>query len=76
MLKKVNNNAFRLDLLEDYKVNTAFNVTDLIHFVGGTNEESDLSYLRSNIFQEGWDDVIPLAKGPTTKSITKRIQEN
>jgi len=31
--------------------------------------------LRTNPSQEGGDDEMPLAKGPTTKAMARRIQE-
>ena len=51
ILKRINNNAYRVDLQGKYSVSDAFNVSDLLPFVA----DSDL---RSNPFQEGEDDVI------------------
>lgn len=72
VLKRVNNNDYMLKLPKSYEVN----VTDIISFVDGIDDEENPSYLRSNPSQEGGDDVIPLARGPTTKVMAKRIQED
>ena len=56
ILKKINNNAYQLDLPEDYGVHTTFNVIDLIPFVGSNDDEVDESDLRTNPLQEGGDD--------------------
>jgi len=65
MLERVNNNYYRLQLPNEYEVHATFNVTNLIPFVGETDNEADTSDLRSCPSQEGGDDEIPLGKGPT-----------
>ena len=51
-LKRVNDNAYRLELPEEYNVHDTFNVVDLIPFAGGTDDEAknfrfeDKSFLR------------------------------
>jgi len=50
-------------------------VSDLIPFDANTNDEADPLNLRTNHFEEGGDDVKSLAKGPTTRAMTRRIQE-
>jgi len=54
VLKRVNNNAYKLELLAKYGVHDTFNVIDLSPFVG-TNEEDDALDLRTNPFQGGGD---------------------
>lgn len=76
VLKRVNNNAHRLDLPSEYEVNATFNVSDLILFVGSTNGEANPLGLRSNHFQEGADEGKPLAKGPTPRVMVGRTQED
>lgn len=71
----MNNNAYGLELPEEYEVNVTFNVTNFIPFARGTDDEANPSDLRSNPSQDGGDDDIPLAKGPTTREMAKRIQE-
>ncbi|OAO89342.1 hypothetical protein AXX17_ATUG01610 [Arabidopsis thaliana] len=52
VLKRINDNAYSLDLLGKYNVSNSFNVADLVPFIA---YETDL---RSNPFQVGEDDVI------------------
>ena len=75
VLKRVNDNAYRLELPEGYDVHATFNVADLIPFAGGTDDEAETTDLRTNPCQEGVDDEMPRAKGPTTKAMAWRIQE-
>ena len=60
VLKRVNNNAYKLDLPLEYGVQDTFNVIDLSPFVG-TNEDEDDMDLRTNPFQGGGDD----GRGPS-----------
>ena len=54
VLERINNNAYRLDLPEEYGVNTTFNISDLIPFAGGADiEEEELTDLSSNPLQGG-----------------------
>ena len=55
MLKRVNNNAYKLELPEEYKVHATFNVTNLIPFACGINDEVDPSNLSTNPSQASWD---------------------
>ena len=61
MLKRVNDNAYRIELPEGYDVHATFNVADLIPFAGGTNAEVNTTDLRTNPSQEGGDDEMPRA---------------
>ncbi|WZY99291.1 hypothetical protein YC2023_071620 [Brassica napus] len=88
--KRINDNAYKLDLQGKYDISDSFNVTDLIPFVA---EEPDL---RTNPFQEGGDDVImdqlangddedrdkptdgdvlALPKGPMTRSRSRKLTQ-
>ena len=51
VLSKINDNAYKIDLAEDYGVSTSFNVADLTPFFGLEESES-----RMTPFQEGEDD--------------------
>ena len=44
-------------------------------YLRGTDDEAEISYLRTNPSQEGGDDEMPLTKGPTTRAMARRIQE-
>jgi len=53
VLKKINNNASKIDLPGDYGVSCTFNVSDLKPYF----EDDKLENLRANSFSEGEDDV-------------------
>ena len=71
----VNNNAYQLDLFEDYGVHATFNVIYLKPFVGSTYNEAQDSNLRINHLQEGGDDGRYPNRGPTTRAMARTIQE-
>jgi len=48
VLKKINKNAYHLDLLEEYGVHATFNVMDLIPFASSAHEEVEACDLRIN----------------------------
>nr|KYP38107.1 Gypsy retrotransposon integrase-like protein 1 [Cajanus cajan] len=61
-------------IVSDRDVN--FNVSDLSLFTGLATQEEDALDLRTNPLQEGGDDGGgPWAKGPITRTMAKRIQE-
>ena len=69
VLRKINDNAYEIDLPSTYGVSTSFNVTDLSPFFG--SKES-----RMTPFQEGDDDEdMPAMQGPITRSRAKKLQE-
>jgi hypothetical protein len=53
VLKKINENAYKLDLPADFGVSPTFNIADLTPYLG---EEDELE-LRTTQMQEGEDDV-------------------
>nr|GEW98382.1 transposon Ty3-I Gag-Pol polyprotein [Tanacetum cinerariifolium] len=54
ILKKINDNAYKIKLPSNYNVFATFNVADLSTYKGGSDDERDS---RSSLFQEGEDDV-------------------
>ena len=56
VLKRVNDNAYRLQLPEGYDMHATFNVADLIPFAGRTEDEEETTDLRTNPSQKGGDD--------------------
>nr|KYP31119.1 hypothetical protein KK1_048940 [Cajanus cajan] len=78
VLKKINNNAYILDLPSKYGVSSSFNVCDLTHFVG-TNDMDKVENLRLNPSQEGGDYGGPSLRhhiGPITRSMARRVEED
>ena len=51
VLERINDNAYKIDLPDDYGVSTTFNVADLTPYFGLEESES-----RMTPFQEGKDD--------------------
>jgi len=77
ILKRINNNAYKLDLPAEYGVHDTFNVIDLTPF--GSNEDEEALDLRTNPLQEGGDDGRGPTKrrfGPTTRAMAKKIQQD
>jgi hypothetical protein len=79
VLRKINDNAYEIDLPSTYGLNTSFNVANLSPFFG-------LEELRTTPFQEGEDDEDILAvhtssspndtnQRPLTRSGAKKLQE-
>ena len=76
-MERINNNAYRLDLLEEYGVRNTFNIIDLVPFVGVANSDDEWSAdLRTNPLQKGGDDAILPRRGPITKVMARRLQED
>ena len=76
-MQRINNNAYRLDLPEEYGVSTTFNIYDLIPFTGGVDiEEEELTDFKSNHRQGEGDAAILPRKGPVTRAMSKRLQED
>jgi hypothetical protein len=53
ILKKINENAYKLDLPVDFRVSPTFNITDLKLYLGEENELES----RTTQMQEGEDDM-------------------
>jgi hypothetical protein len=67
VLARINDNAYKIDLLNDYGVSTTFNVADLAPYFGDEELES-----RTTPFQEGEDD----ADIPTDQTVTQVDEHN
>ena len=67
VLERVNDNAYKVELPDDYNVSATFNVRDLSPYLADIEEEPDL---RSNPFQPGEDDVPLRAERQVTGPVT------
>jgi len=77
IIKKINDNAYQLDLLAEYGVHSSFNITDLIRFVGTMDNDTPLD-LRTNPLQGGGDDedTIGPRQGPQAPKDPSPIKED
>ena len=66
VLEKINDNAYKVNLPDDYGVSTTFNVADLSPYQANDH----VADLRLKLFQQGEDDGVPLSQdtkeGPTS----------
>ncbi|XP_047164016.1 uncharacterized protein LOC124833550, partial [Vigna umbellata] len=76
VIRRINNNAYQLDLPPEYGVHATFNVSDLKPFAGFDSEDEDLLDLRANPSQEGGDDTRRSNTiGPITRGMAKKLQD-
>jgi hypothetical protein len=75
VLEKINDNSYKIDLLEDYGVSSTFNVSDLSPYFRPLES-------RMTPFQEGEDDedilttnTTSTTNGPITRSHAKQIRD-
>nr|KYP31528.1 Transposon Ty3-I Gag-Pol polyprotein [Cajanus cajan] len=76
VLQRINDYAYRLDLPSEYGVSPTFNVSDLKHFVGASDDEDESLDSRMNPFQERGDDGRAWTKGPITRAMARRLLED
>ncbi|RDY05453.1 hypothetical protein CR513_10719, partial [Mucuna pruriens] len=70
VIKKINDNAYRVDMPQDYWGNNSFNVVNLTSFNVGTQTPN----LRSNFLQEGKNDMNMTGKGQNLHGSLKNIK--
>ena len=69
VLERINNNAYRLDLPEEYGVSNTFNITDLVPFACLTDSDDEgYADLRKNPLREERVDVVLPRRGPITRA--------
>ena len=82
ILEKINDNAYKVDLLGEYNVSTTFNVADLPLFDVGEDPRSNPFEERGNdesfggsISEVTVHDPLNVPNGPLTRSRAKKIKE-
>uniref|UniRef100_A0A2N9FIN0 Reverse transcriptase n=1 Tax=Fagus sylvatica TaxID=28930 RepID=A0A2N9FIN0_FAGSY len=78
ILEKINDNAYKVDLLGEYKVSATFNVSDLSPFDVGEDSWSNPFEERGNDGNQGGPslkDPLQVPDGPITRSRAKKIKE-
>jgi len=79
IIKKINNNAYQLDLSVEYGVHPTFNTTNLVPFTGTVADEDDNQDLMANPPQGGGDDmtppspIVPSSPSPSPSPLKSRI---
>jgi len=74
VLERINNNAYRLDLPEEYGVSNTINLTDLVPFTGvADSDDEGLANLRKNPLQERGDGAILPRRGRITRAMARRL---
>jgi len=74
IIKKVNDNAYKVDLPGDYNVSATFNVKDLTPCLD--DDDDDDFDLRTNHFQPGADDVHHGNYNPSCKAKTNMQEDS
>uniref|UniRef100_A0A2N9HJN7 Tf2-1-like SH3-like domain-containing protein n=1 Tax=Fagus sylvatica TaxID=28930 RepID=A0A2N9HJN7_FAGSY len=78
ILEKINDNAYKVDLPDEYKVSATFNVSDLSPFDVGEDSRSNPFEERGNDGNQGgssFKDPLQVPDGPITRSRAKKIKE-
>jgi len=77
ILERINNNAYRLDLPKEYRVSNTFNITDLVPFAGVVDSDDEgFADFKTNPLPEGGDNAILPRRGPITRAMARRLQED
>ena len=75
VLVRINENAYKLDLLGEYNVSATFNVSDLSLFDIGSDSRSNLFEERGNDKAAQLTDPLELPRGPITRARAKKFKE-
>jgi len=77
VLERINNNAYRLDLPEEYGVSNTFNIPDLVPFTGVADSNNDgFADLRTNPIQEGGMMQSTQGGNPSPEPWARRLHED
>nr|GEV54112.1 hypothetical protein [Tanacetum cinerariifolium] len=72
VLKKINDNAYKIELPGHYNVSATFNVADLLLYKGDSDDEPDLG---SSLFQEGENDANAVNKNSRSLKLVLRVEK-
>ena len=76
VLERVNDNAYKLDLLGEYNISATFNVSDLSPFdVGDDSRTNPFEESGNDENQQAFKDPLHVPVGPITKARSKKIKE-
>ena len=76
VLKRINDNAYKLDLLGEYNISITFNVFDLSPFdVGDDSRMNPFKEKGNDENQQAFKDALHVPVGPITKARSKKIKE-
>ena len=73
VLERINDNAYKLDLLGEYNISATFNVSDLSHFDVGDDSRTNLFEKRGNDEnQQAFKDPLHVPVRPIFKARSKK----
>ena len=75
VLTRINDNAYKIDLPNEYNVSATFNVSDLSLFNVGSDSRSNLFEERGNDTATQVTDPLELPQGPITRARAKKFKE-
>ena len=76
VLERINDNAYKLDLLGEYNISATFNVSDLSPFdVGDDSRTNPFEERGNDENQQAFKDPLHIPVGSITKARSKKIKE-
>ena len=76
VLERINDNAYKLDLLGEYNISATFNVSDLSLFdVGDDSKKNPFEVRGNDENHKAFKDPLHVPVGPITKARSKKIKE-
>ena len=75
MLERINDNAYKIDLLGEYNVSATFNISDLSLFDVGSDSRLNLFGERGNGTAAQVTDPLEMPQGAITRARAKKFKE-
>ena len=76
VLERINDNAYKLDLLGEYNISATFNISDLSPFdVGDDSRTNPFEERGNDENHKAFKDSLHVPVGPITKARSKKIKE-